>query len=411
MENENRKEVPASSGRGFGGRGPGGHGMRGSGEKAKNFKSAISRLFKELKSFKVIIVIATILAIGSSILSILAPNKLSDLTDEIQAGLVIDRDNIQELAEKIMSELNEFNTQSKMQDISGTNALQDVEEQKIMDSDIEDKTNIDIPENLVDVIFKDIEIDGIVITPKEQYEFIKQMSSMGDITNSENVNITELYSKIDEMPESIKEVIKPKMDMDKIKTIITILAMLYICSAIFSYIQSVCMAHVSNKFAKGLRTRISNKINKLPLKYFDKHQIGDTLSRVTNDVDTIAQSMNQSLGGLVSNVVLLLGTIIMMFYTNWILALTAIFASLIGFVGMFAILGKSQKYFVARQVELGKLNGHIEEIYSGLNVVKVYNGKKEADKKFKEYNKKVCEANLKSQFLSGLMRTNDEFYW
>ena len=335
MDNENKKEVPASSGRGFGGRGLGGPGMRGSGEKAKNFKSAISRLFKELKSFKVIIVIATILAIGSSILSILAPNKLSDLTDEIQAGLIIDKDNIQELAE----------------------------------------------------------------------------SSIGDITNSENVNITELYSKIDEMPESIKEVIKPKMDMDKIKTIITILATLYICSAIFSYIQSVCMAHVSNKFAKGLRTRISNKINKLPLKYFDKHQIGDTLSRVTNDVDTIAQSMNQSLGGLVSNVVLLLGTIIMMFYTNGILALTAIFASLIGFVGMFAILGKSQKYFVARQVELGKLNGHIEEIYSGLNVVKVYNGKKEADRKFKEYNKKVCEANLKSQFLSGLMRTNDEFYW
>ena len=132
-------------------------------------------------------------------------------------------------------------------------------------------------------------------------------------------------------------------------------------------------------------------------------KFGDTLSRVTNDVDTIAQSMNQSLGGLVSNIVLFLGTIIMMFYTNWILAVTSIISSLIGFVGMFAILGKSQKYFTARQEELGKLNGHIEEIYSGLNVVKVYNGKKESDEKFREYNKKVCDANLKSQFLSGLM--------
>jgi ATP-binding cassette subfamily B protein len=164
------------------------------------------------------------------------------------------------------------------------------------------------------------------------------------------------------------------------------------------------MTNVANKFAKELRSRISQKINKLPLKYFDKHQAGDTLSRVTNDVDTIAQTMNQSLGSLVSSVTLFLGTIIMMFVTNWIMALTAILSSLIGFAGMTGILKNSQKYFVARQEELGNLNGHIEEIYSGLNVVKVYNGKKESDKKFDEYNKKVREANRKSQFLSGIMQ-------
>ncbi|MCI8548836.1 MAG: ABC transporter ATP-binding protein, partial [Bacilli bacterium] len=124
----------------------------------------------------------------------------------------------------------------------------------------------------------------------------------------------------------------------------------------------------------------------------------------TNDVDTIAQSMNQSLSTLVSSATLFIGTIIMMFYTNWIMAITAIFASMIGFVFMFLILGKSQKYFVARQVELGNLNGHIEEIYSGLNVVKAYNGKKDADEKFDELNKKVYECNRKSQFLSGLMQ-------
>ena len=164
------------------------------------------------------------------------------------------------------------------------------------------------------------------------------------------------------------------------------------------------MTDVANKFAKSLRSKISRKINKLPLKYFDRNSIGDVLSRVTNDVDTIAQSMNQSLTTLVSSGTLFIGTIIMMFYTNWIMALTAILSSLIGFVLMFLILGKSQKYFVARQVELGRLNGHIEEIYSGLNVVKVYNGKKEADKKFDELNKGVYEANRKSQFLSGLMQ-------
>ena len=164
------------------------------------------------------------------------------------------------------------------------------------------------------------------------------------------------------------------------------------------------MTNVANYFARSLRGRISDKINKLPLSYFDKHQAGDTLSRVTNDVDTIAQTMNQSLGSLVSNITLFLGSIIMMFYTNWIMALTAILSSLLGFMGMFAILGKSQKYFVAKQTELGNLNSHIEEIYSGLNVVKAYNGKRESDIEFDKLNNKVCEANQKSQFLSGIMQ-------
>ena len=163
------------------------------------------------------------------------------------------------------------------------------------------------------------------------------------------------------------------------------------------------MTNVANKFARKLRSNISNKINKLPLKYFDRHQAGDILSRVTNDVDTIAQSMNQSLSTLVSAITLFVGTVIMMFVTNWIMAITAIVSSLLGFIFMFAILGKSQKYFVARQVELGNLNSHIEEVYSGLNVVKAYNGKKESDQKFDELNKKVYECNRKSQFLSGLM--------
>jgi len=200
------------------------------------------------------------------------------------------------------------------------------------------------------------------------------------------------------------QIIMPEINMDAIKSIAISLVILYLFSAICTFIQSICMTEVANNFARSLRTRISVKINKLPLSYFDRHQSGDTLSRVTNDVDTIAQTMNQSLGTLVSNITLFLGSIIMMFYTNWIMALTAILSSLLGFMGMFAVLSKSQKYFVAKQEELGNLNGHIEEVYSGLNVVKAYNGKKESDKKFDEYNQKVCEANRKSQFLSGIMQ-------
>ena len=252
-------------------------------EKAKDFKGAMKRLFSELKDFKILIIVSLVLAIIGSILSIVAPNQLSNLTDEISNGL-----------------------------LTGIN-------------------------------------------------------------------------------------------MEAINKIALLLATLYILSALFTFIQSICMTDVSNKFAKSLRTRISKKINKLPLRYFDKNSIGDILSRVTNDIDTIAQTMNQSLATLVSSITLFFGTIIMMFYTNWIMALTAIFASLIGFVFMFIILGSSQKYFIARQKELGKLNGHIEEVYSGLNIVKVYNAQKIAEKKFDELNQSVYEANRKSQFLSGLM--------
>ena len=438
-------------------------------DKAKDFKGAMKRLFSELKPFRILVYIALILAVLGSIMSIIAPNKLSTLTDEISEGLVINTDNLKTITDTITSSLNEENMQSKIEEILSMNLSEDTITQIMMSSEIseEDKQEFQtvmakmqeseasnngmsyiselpdsilqvilpetsyhdieistedkieflkaigsletgevkedaissIPENIKKALLDEIEIDGTKISSEDQIKFIELMSSMTDETDE-----TELYSKIDEMPKSIQDVIEPFMDMDAIKKIALILASLYTASAIFTFIQSILMTDVANKFAKSLRSRISIKINKLPLRYFDKNAKGDILSRVTNDVDTIAQSMNQSLATLVSSTTLFLGTIIMMFYTNWIMALTAIFASLIGFVFMFLILGKSQKYFVARQVELGKLNGHIEEIYTGLNVVKVYNGKRLADEKFDVLNRNVYEANRKSQFLSGLMQ-------
>ena len=326
-------------------------------EKAKNFKLAVKRLFSELKSYRILIAIALILAIASSVMSIVAPNKLSKLTDKISEGLVVNKDNLETLTTEITTNLMQNNQLSE------------------------------------------IEIDGVIISVEDQMECVKLMKDL-----DENVTAETLYSKIDQMPESVQKVIKPFMDIDAIKNIVIVLVSLYLSSALFNFIQSICMTNVANKFAKKLRTRISKKINTLPLKYFDRHSTGDILSRVTNDIDTIAQSMNQSLGTLVSSVTLFLGTIVMMFYTNWILAITAILSSLIGFLGMFFVLSKSQKYFVAKQTELGNLNGHIEEIYSGLNVVKAYNGKRASDEKFDELNKRVCESNRKSQFLSGLMQ-------
>jgi ATP-binding cassette subfamily B protein len=127
------------------------------------------------------------------------------------------------------------------------------------------------------------------------------------------------------------------------------------------------VATVANKFAQKMRTQISKKINKLPLRYFDTHSYGDLLSRVTNDVDTIAMSLSQSLGTLVGAITLFIGSIIMMFYTNWILAITGIVSSLLGFVAMFVIMAKSQKYFNARQVELGLNVDTVRNFFGGHN--------------------------------------------
>ena len=428
-------------------------------EKAKDFKGAIKRLFSELNTYKTLIVIAFTLAILGSVLSILAPNRLSDLTDEISAGLVINQNNMEILTKKATENLSEDklkkllpeilkpnfseeNIQNIMQDKNISNQdkqklgeiLSNIEknseesfktlaelpdsilEKIFTETTYEGKTitskdkitllkmdkenkNLNLSKNLQEILFKEVTIDKIKVSPSDQYKFIKTLSTLDKNEGEENI-----YKTLDTLPKSVREVIEPVMNISKIKSITLLLVCMYLASALFTYIQSICMTDVANKFANNLRSRISIKINKLPLKYFDKHQVGDILSRITNDVDMIAQSMNQSLASLVSSITLFLGSIIMMFVTNWILAITAIVSSLIGFIGMAAILRKSQKYFIQRQTELGNLNGHIEEIYSGLNVVKTYNGKTEASQKFDEYNEKVCQSNKKSQFLSGLMQ-------
>lgn len=214
---------------------------------------------------------------------------------------------------------------------------------------------------------------------------------------------------LSDLTDVITKGITTGIDFVEVKKIALFLLVIYLFSATFNYIQNFIMVTVSNNFAKDLRDKISVKINKLPLKYFDTHSYGDILSRVTNDVDTINQSMHQSLGTLVAAIALFIGSIIMMFVTNWILAITAILSSLIGFSLMFLILGKSQKYFDRRQIELGNLNGHIEEIYSSHNVVKAYNGNKDASETFDKLNKNVFTCDRMSQFLSGLMQPIMQF--
>ncbi len=307
-------------------------------EAPTDFKSAMKKLIKYLNKFHTLIVIAFILAATSSILSIIAPNRLSDLADLISEGLY--------------PRMTETDIQNIMSDES--------------------------------------------ISYEDKQIFANNLKDL-----NENSDLDKFIAS---QPVGIQERIAPQIDFAAIKKLAIILGIIYIISAIFSFFQHYIMATVSNFFAKDLRSKIINKINKLPLKFFDKNQTGDILSRVTNDIDTVAQTMSQSIGSLVGAITLVIGSVLMMFITNITMALCAIISSLIGFSLMSIILKKSQKYFVQRQVELGNMNGHIEEVYSGHNVVKVYNGKSISDEKFDKLNNKVFDAIRKSQFLSGLMQ-------
>ncbi len=272
------------------------HGAMNAGEKAKNFKASIGKLLKYCKRHIWSVSIAILFAVAGTALTLIGPNKISDLTDTITAAL------------PIFDEVNKI------------------------------WVNLNVPVNMQMVI--DIGIFLIII---------------------------------------------------------------YSLSAIFSYVQGFIMSTITQKLSKRMRKDISNKINRLPLKYMDSTPNGDVLSRVTNDVDTIGQTLNNSITTFVSSLTLLVGSIVMMFVTNWILALTAIGASLIGFFLIMLIMGFSQKHFIAQQKELGNINGHIEEVFSGHDIVNVYNGKNETKKKFEEINNKLYSSGWKSQFMSGLM--------
>lgn len=209
--------------------------------------------------------------------------------------------------------------------------------------------------------------------------------------------------KLREMTLEIQQGLMGSMNLKAISKIAFTLVAFYLIGVALSYFQGFIMATVTQRVSNKMRKDISTKINRLPLRYFDKTSYGDILSRVTNDVDTIAQTLNQSIGSLVSAITLFLGSIIMMFVTDWHMAIVAIVASVLGFMFMGMIVSRSQKYFVKQQQLLGNINGHIEEVYAGHNVVKVYNAEKGMYSKFDAINKELYTTSWKSQFMGGLM--------
>lgn len=378
-------------------------------EKSHDFKGSMIRLFNSLNKWKYLLLVSLGLAMISAVLAIISPNILSDLTDTITEGVKPNTEALKVISEKVSSSFTFDNINGKMKDLVNNDNI--TSEDKLLITNVflelqysDDPSSyinsfVKLPASALSALFDDMEYDGQKISALDQAKFVQIMSS---VDNSSDTN--KMLDKIDELPSSIYKVIEPDINMDNVKSIAIFLGTIYLISAIFSYIQSFSMTTVSNNFAKRLRTSISEKINKLPLKYFDTHETGNVLSIVTNDVDMIGMQMNQSLSTLVTSITLFLGSVIMMFVTDYRMAFTAIISSLVGFLAMGLILGKSQKYFNQRQIELGNMNGYIEEMYSGANVVKTYNGTKKAISDFDELNEKLYICNRKSSFLSGLMQ-------
>ncbi|MFC3772087.1 ABC transporter ATP-binding protein [Paenibacillus sp. GCM10012303] len=193
------------------------------------------------------------------------------------------------------------------------------------------------------------------------------------------------------------------IDFGYVSRIMLILVALYLISALFAYIQGYIMSNVAMKVTYNLRRDISEKIHKLPLKYFDKRNYGEVLSHITNDVDAISQSLNQSLTQIITSVTSIVGIMIMMFTISWQMTLVALFVLPLSFIFIMFVVKKSQKHFVAQQESLGHVNGHIEEMYGSHTVMKAFNGEEESLKKFDEHNEKLYNSAWKSQFLSGMM--------
>ena len=218
-------------------------------------------------------------------------------------------------------------------------------------------------------------------------------------------NIITVYgpTRIKEMTNIIASGLETSVDVAAVAAIGSFLAVIYVIGLLSNYLQAFLFTTAIQRFSERLRRAIAEKINRLPLGYFDGHSQGDTLSRVTNDVDTAAQSLNQSLGTVLSSSLLVVAVLVTMFGMNWILALVTVVSTLIGFAFVSVFMGKSQGFFKSQQQDLAAVNGYVEEMYSGHNVVTSYNAIESTKEEFAKLNHRLYDSIWKSQFISGIM--------
>lgn len=386
--------------------------------KPKDLVGTWKKLLGYCRRYLAVFMIAILCAAAGTVLTLIGPDKLSEMTDTITAGITPNTEALTELTEAASE-----NAAANMQEVSTAIAanlqsstpkainvngseisLADQRQTLSLLAGLSDpdaatmqETMAQLPDAVTAALYSDVTIDGQTISAADQRAAMEIMSGI-DPEESEDA-----LEAMDKLPDSVYSLIAPSIDMDKVQRIGFILVTFYALSYLFSAIQGWITAGVTQRVSQQLRGDISCKINRLPMAFYNRTSTGDILSRVTNDVDLISQSLNQSIGNLITSVILLFGSLLMMLITNLWMTLTAILASLLGFVVMFAIMGRSQKYFARQQRHLGALNGHIEEMYTGHTVVKAYNGEAAAQQTFDEMNDKLRESGFRAQTLAGMM--------
>ena len=386
--------------------------------KPKDLVGTWKKLLGYCRRYLAVFMIAILCAAAGTVLTLIGPDKLSEMTDTITAGITPNTEALTELTEAVSE-----NASANMQEVSTAIAanlqsstpkainvngseisLTDQRQTLSLLAGLSDpdaatmqETMAQLPDAVSAALYSDVTIDGQTISAADQRAAMEIMSGI-DPEESEDA-----LEAMDKLPDSVYSLIAPSIDMDKVQRIGFILVTFYALSYLFSAIQGWITAGVTQRVSQQLRGDISRKINRLPMAFYNRTSTGDILSRVTNDVDLISQSLNQSIGNLITSVILLFGSLLMMLITNLWMTLTAILASLLGFVVMFAIMGRSQKYFARQQRHLGALNGHIEEMYTGHTVVKAYNGEAAAQQTFDEMNDKLRESGFRAQTLAGMM--------
>ena len=318
-------------------------GPMGGGEKAKDFKGTMRKLLAFIGTYRIALFVVLILAVAGTVFGIFSPKILGQITTQV------------------------------VEDYTARMVYDRVHEQL--------PAGVALPEGTT---------LGDIWPMMEQQEEVKAM--LGKVSEEQ----LETFKAID-------LTVRPSFQFDKIGQTAMMLIALYLISAVFMYVQGFVMSGISQKIAYRLRKDISAKINRMPLKYFDSKPFGDVLSRITNDIDMVSQTLNQSLSQIVTSITMLVGIIVMMFTISWQMTLIALVTLPASFSLIMLTIKKTQKHFAAQQKGVGDINGHVEEMYGGHSVMRVFGGEKRSVETFDGMNKELYEHSWKAQFLSGLM--------
>lgn len=424
-------------------RGPMGHGGRGAAGQRID-RGTWGKLLKYCRRFVPAVAVALVCAMVGTVLTLLGPNMLSDITDAVQDGIAPDSDKLEQVVEVVMGNI-EANAEAMARqqaaamaaagapastghadamaaagaaagaddadamaaagtgtsDAAGAAATVGEATATASSAEAPAAPSLDnlasMPAEAREALLTDVEVDGVTITGADQQKLLDIFANL-DMDDTEAA-----MAALDELPASVKSLVEPGIDMDLVARISITLVSFYAASYILTVVQGWIMTTVTQRIGRSMRADISAKINRLPMSYFNAVPTGDILSRITNDVDMLGQSLNQSVGSLLSAVVLFFGSLFMMITTNGWMTLAAVGASLLGFALMMGIMGRSQKYFLRQQSALGALSGHIEESYTGHSVIAAYNAEDRVRAEFDRMNGELVEAGFRAQCLSGLM--------